>query len=212
MEIEANMVVSLRDRRRKTLEDEILKAARHLLAEKGHTGMSMDELAAQVGISKPTLYSFFSTKEDLVVSAMSCAMEELIDFIEAHPPEQPPLQRLIAIFRTAVQHRLDDLGSLPRTWPPDLSLLLQEHPRAMGYLRRLDAQVVSLVHAAIAANEIDPMLEPATIIWTLYALLGVPYLAQFSAGGIPDPARAAITLARILEHGICNQEMTRAET
>ncbi len=198
------MAVSLRDRRRKMLEDEILQAARHLLAEKGHTGMSMDELAAQVGISKPTLYSFFSTKEDLVVSAMSCAMEKLIDFIESHPPEQPPLERLITIFRTAVQHRLDEMGSLPRTWPPDLSRLLHEHPRALGYLRRLDAEVVSLVHAAVAANEIDPMLEPATIIWTVYALLGVPYLAQFSSGGIPDPVNAATTLARILERGIGN--------
>ena len=53
------MTVSLRERRRQLLYDEILTAVGELLGEKGYSAMSMDELAARVGISKPTLYSIF---------------------------------------------------------------------------------------------------------------------------------------------------------
>lgn len=187
------------------LREEILLAAQRLVAEKGYAAMSMDELAAQVGISKPTLYSFFATKEELVVAAMLRAMQRLLVLIETDQAERTPLQRLTLILRTAMQQQIDECGTLPRSWTPDLSQLLNDHQEAISCLHRLDAEVVSLIHAGIQQGEIDPDLDPATVVWTVYALVGVPYLVQFSAGGAPDLAAATNTLALIFERGLRNE-------
>ncbi len=196
------MVVSLRERRRQMLRDDILHTARRLVAVKGHIAMSMDELAAQVGISKPTLYSFFSTKEELVVAAVMEAMQRISNLIAYDQENCTPLRRLTLLLRTAIQLRIDETGELPRTWTPDLSQLLSEHQQARDCLNQIDDRVVALIQAGKAQGEIDPDLDPATIVWTMYALLGMPYLAHLSSSGTPDPASVATMLATIFERGI----------
>ncbi len=196
------MGVSLRERRRQMLRDEILHTARRLVATKGHIAMSMDELAAQVGISKPTLYSFFPTKEALVVAAVVEAMQRIGTLLEYDQNDCTPLQRLTLLLRTAIQLRIDETGELPRTWTPDLSHLLSEHQYARDCLNQIDTSVVALIQAGKAQGEIDPDLDPAIIVWTMYALLGMPYLAHLSSSGIPNPVCIAPMLATIFARGI----------
>src|SRR5215216_2455897 len=99
---------NLRERRRQMLRDEILDAARMLIAEKGYITMSMDELAVQAGISKPTLYSHFTTKDELVVATAVREMEQVITLIEARADGQTPLQWLITLMRTIIKHHIDE--------------------------------------------------------------------------------------------------------
>lgn len=49
---------------------EILNAARKLFAKKGYSLASMDELAKKVGITKPSLYYFFESKEHIYASIL----------------------------------------------------------------------------------------------------------------------------------------------
>ena len=53
------------ERQRQQREKTILATAYTLLTERGYEGMTMDELAAQVGITKVTLYQHFPSKEAL---------------------------------------------------------------------------------------------------------------------------------------------------
>lgn len=46
-------------------KDEIIKAATQLFAEKGYEGMTMKEIAKEVGIKAPSVYAFFKSKEDV---------------------------------------------------------------------------------------------------------------------------------------------------
>lgn len=46
----------------------LLAAARDLLIDGGYTALSFSALAARTGLARPTMYSYFSSKEDLVVS------------------------------------------------------------------------------------------------------------------------------------------------
>ncbi|MFL5699301.1 MAG: helix-turn-helix domain-containing protein, partial [Ktedonobacteraceae bacterium] len=57
---------TLKERQRQEREALILQAAEEVLIEKGYHEMSMDEIAARVGISKGTVYLHFASKEDLV--------------------------------------------------------------------------------------------------------------------------------------------------
>jgi AcrR family transcriptional regulator len=46
----------------------LLAAARDLLIEGGYAALSFSALAARTGLARPTMYSYFSSKEDLVVA------------------------------------------------------------------------------------------------------------------------------------------------
>lgn len=55
-------------------KDEILRSAREVMLKKGYIGATMDEIAADAGLTKPTLYQYFKTKDEL----FSCLVEPLI--------------------------------------------------------------------------------------------------------------------------------------
>ncbi len=54
-----------REKLRRT--DEILQAARKVMLVKSYTGATMDDIAAEAGITKPTIYQYFKTKDELFV-------------------------------------------------------------------------------------------------------------------------------------------------
>jgi AcrR family transcriptional regulator len=198
------MMTSLRERRKQMLRDEILDAARALLAEKGYAAMSMDELAAQVGISKPTLYSHFpnKTKDDIVVATALREMERFAALIEAGSVEQTPLQRLIWVMRKLIQlHREKDHMEL-RPWTPEIFKLLCSREEALACMRRIEAGIIALIQAGIANGEIDPSLDPAIVASAFYALGNAMRFGRLSRGGLSNPAGAADTLATIFERGV----------
>jgi AcrR family transcriptional regulator len=59
-------------------EHQILTAARHLFAERGYAAVTMDDVAAAVGVTKPLLYTYFGNKERLYLDCMRPAAEALI--------------------------------------------------------------------------------------------------------------------------------------
>ncbi len=69
---------SLKDRQREERERLILEAAEELLAEKGYHEMSIDEIAARVGVSKGTVYLHFSSKEELVLAQLVRGMQRFV--------------------------------------------------------------------------------------------------------------------------------------
>jgi AcrR family transcriptional regulator len=58
-------------------EREMLAAARTIFGERGYAATSMDDIAAASDITKPMLYAYFGTKEDLFARCVQAAGEEL---------------------------------------------------------------------------------------------------------------------------------------
>lgn len=196
------MTSTLRERRRQMLRDEILSAADSLLSEKGYGAMSMDEIAAHVGISKPTLYSHFATKDELVVAAAQRKIEATFALVDAYSDEQTPLERLLLLLRTVIQRQLEHGMSTVRPWTPELFRLLCENEGAVRSMRRLDAAIVDLVQQGIARGEIAASLDPPTVVRAFYAMIGSLHFHAFAHGGEPNPLLMADTLATIFERGV----------
>jgi AcrR family transcriptional regulator len=55
---------------------EVLEAAAALYAEKGYRATSMNDLAARVGLSKPALYHYVRSKEDVLVELYEAVLHE----------------------------------------------------------------------------------------------------------------------------------------
>ena len=57
--------------------EQTLSVARTLFAEQGYGAVTMDEVAAKVGVTKPLLYNYFGNKEALYVACMERAGDAL---------------------------------------------------------------------------------------------------------------------------------------
>jgi AcrR family transcriptional regulator len=58
--------------------EQTLEAAHALFAERGYAAVTMDEIAAAIGVTKPLLYNYFGNKERLYIACMEKAGDSLI--------------------------------------------------------------------------------------------------------------------------------------
>jgi TetR/AcrR family fatty acid metabolism transcriptional regulator len=85
---------SLREKQRQERQELILQAAEQVFTEKGYYDISLDEIARRVGIGTATIYSHFSSKEDLMVAAI---FERALQRVALH------IQELAAIQQNAIE-------------------------------------------------------------------------------------------------------------
>ncbi|MBY0446029.1 MAG: TetR/AcrR family transcriptional regulator, partial [Burkholderiales bacterium] len=103
--------LSFKDQAFKLRETAILDATTAILASKGFDLMTMDDVAQEVGISKPSLYKHFKSKEDLVGAAMIRLIDGALDYLEAMPAGLSPIQQLKDLLAWALRIRLE--GGMP---------------------------------------------------------------------------------------------------
>lgn len=75
---------------------EILEAALELISEHGYAGASLRELARRVGMSQPSLYHYFATKQDMVLQILETFAAAMAAPKAAMPDDLLALPRLCA--------------------------------------------------------------------------------------------------------------------
>ncbi len=63
-------------------ERRIMDAALKVFADQGYSGTSMDAIAALAGVSKPTLYQYFGSKEQLFAAIMVAQRDSMLGAFE----------------------------------------------------------------------------------------------------------------------------------
>lgn len=84
----------LRERKRQRMYQAVSDAAIALFLEKGFEKVPVAEVAAAAEISKPTLFRYFPTKEDLVLHRFADHQDEAARVVTARPPKRAPLDAL----------------------------------------------------------------------------------------------------------------------
>ena len=64
-------------------EAQMLSTAHALFAERGYAAVTMDEVAAAVGVTKPLLYTYFGNKDRLYLACMRPAGDALLEAVVA---------------------------------------------------------------------------------------------------------------------------------
>lgn len=195
----------MRERRRQQLRDTILDATRALLEQHGYAAMVMDDVAAQAGISKPTLYSYFAAKDELVVATIVREIDKLIQLTEPGEHTGTPLQRLARILETVVQLQMHDQRQPIRLWVPEIHKLSCDHGELMQAMNNLDSRLSALVLEGVEQGEIDGQLDPATIVRAFYALVTAVRFIPHSKIGEPDQTSAPKTIAHIFAAGVARR-------
>ncbi|WP_226658815.1 TetR/AcrR family transcriptional regulator [Pseudalkalibacillus hwajinpoensis] len=87
----------------------ILEAAVELIAEKGYTHTSMQQIADSVGVSKGSLYTFFPSKEDLIISIYEHYQQLVFEraFVVGLDGNLPPYERFAKQFQVQFEGILE---------------------------------------------------------------------------------------------------------
>ena len=80
---------------RPATRDRILEAATRIFVENGFNGASVDEIAARSGVSKPTVYSHFDSKEKLFVDILNGVCDRFSELIFEPGIETEPLEAVL---------------------------------------------------------------------------------------------------------------------
>ncbi|MES2188676.1 MAG: helix-turn-helix domain-containing protein [Pseudomonadota bacterium] len=164
-------------------EDAIILAVNRLLAEKGFDLMTVDEVAAEVGIAKASLYKHFASKEDLAAAAMVRILRLAQDFLGTLPKDAKPLAQLEAVARWMLEVQI--AGQMP-ILPSQNSSLRANLMANKGYLDGLMAvsdHIGAWIEAAQADGSLNPKIPPLVVLYTLYARACDPVPGFLKAGG-----------------------------
>ncbi len=66
----------------------LMKKSNELFFKFGYNGVSIDQIAAEAGISKMTIYKYFSSKEDLFIEVMKRDVQHHMDEARKHMDEK----------------------------------------------------------------------------------------------------------------------------
>jgi TetR/AcrR family transcriptional regulator of autoinduction and epiphytic fitness len=164
-------------------EAAIIQSVNRLLAEKGFDAMTVDEVAADVGIAKASLYKHFPSKEDLACAAMVRVMRRAQDFLKTLPTDAAPLDNIRAVARWTMQVQLaGEMPSLP-SQNSSLRATLMKSRDYMDGLIEISDQLGAWIEAAQAQGSLNPDLPPLAVLYTLYARACDPVLEFLKMGG-----------------------------
>lgn len=87
--------LTLAQRKRRLVSDELTEAALQLLALKGFDAVTIDEIVTEAGVSKRTFFRYFASKEDVVVQFLADMGTGIRSGLAARPAEEPPSVALL---------------------------------------------------------------------------------------------------------------------
>jgi len=180
--------LSFREKVLRAREDAIVDSVNRLLATKGFDLMTVDEVAADVGIAKASLYKHFASKEALAAAAMvrvlNIALQRAAE-LQADA-SLDAFDKLKAITRWALQTQL--AGEMP-SLPAQNSTLRNALMADRGYVDRLiefSDRLGEWISAAQAGGRLSRALPPEVVLYTLFARACDPVPGVLRSGGSYD--------------------------
>ncbi len=184
--------LSRRDRRRLDTRQEILVAARELLLEVGPEALSLRQVARRADFSPAALYTYFSSREELVSALFAESFQRLDAYLRRVPVDQP------------LPERVGELGmaykDFGRDNPMDLRCILaatsQEGlPSSSGIGLGLGA--VQMINEPLRQGieqglfRTDPALSPAELTYCCWALVhGMVSISNIDLSEVADQVSA----------------------
>ena len=143
--------------------EQVIDAAAKVFAEKGFDAARLEEIAAELGILKGSLYYYASSKVELLHLVQLRRLVELLDHVAAIAANpEPPLDRLAAIlgfhlqrFEQFYPESMQWLTPSPRR---ETSADAADESRALNH--RFETILRDLIAEAQAAGDCRPEIDP----------------------------------------------------
>ena len=127
----------------------ILREAARLFASEGYAGTSLAAIADGLNVSKPTLYYYIKSKEEILNACVDAGLESVAANMEhAHAQGENAYEKLGIFFELHLNFLLDDYGVLLASAVRDLSRVARKQ------LRSVNAGIIALIEEGITDGSI----------------------------------------------------------
>jgi AcrR family transcriptional regulator len=188
----------LRDRELK--RDAVIRAAAREFNRKGYHNTSLDDIAAQLEVTKPTVYYYITSKEQLLFECFVAGVEQIrAAFRAVRELAVPARERLNAVLRHYGEAVASDFGwCMVRAEDQDLSPAMSRHIKSLK--SEIDQGIRRLIREGIQ----DGSIEPCDPKMTAFALAGaLNWIAHwYREDQSLTPAQIAEAFVTIFEGGL----------
>ncbi len=148
--------------------DAVIRAAARAFNEKGYHNTSLDDIAAALEVTKPTVYYYVSNKEQLLFECFLAGVEQIrAAFREAKQLNVSARERLNAVLRHYAQAVASEFGwCMVRTEDLDLS------PSMSAHIKALKSEVDQGIRRLLREGMQDGSIHPCDPKMTAFALAG----------------------------------------
>jgi AcrR family transcriptional regulator len=190
----------------KEIKERILNQAEQMFIQFGYSKVTMDEIAASLGMSKKTLYKFFPGKEALVkemITSMKCSIDDHIEYVWNNS-DMEFMDKLKSVMnfigkQTTKLHGplLEDLHkNIPEVWQEIHDF------RKANAVKRFTVFINEGVEKGVFRKDIDRQLIVLFYLHAIQGLINPETLSQlpYSANQVFD------AVIRIIFEGILTEE------
>ena len=177
----------------------VLRAAVQMFNARGFHATSLDDVAASLGISKPTIYHYLGNKDQILLECLKLGLQQLLEAVaQARTLPGSGFDRLVRFLECYAEVMMGDFGRCVIRTPQE-SLTPQSLPEYRDIKRKIDAAMRELIEEGIADGSIAA-LDSRLLSFTLAGALN--WTARWhNPDGEQDVGEIASTMVDILANG-----------
>jgi len=185
---------------REVKREAVIRAAANAFNLKGYHNTSLDDIAAALQVTKPTVYYYVTNKEQLLFECFAAGLEPIRTGLrEARSLEAPARERLNAVLRSYAQAVASEFGwCMVRVEAQDLSPEMSDHIKSMK--SEIDQGIRRLIREGVQ----DGSIHPCDPKMTAFALAGsLNWIAHwYKENQSMTPAQIADAFITVFDNGL----------
>ena len=179
--------------------EEIIRIAARLFAEKGYYATKLDEIAEEMGLSKPALYYYIDNKEELLRIIIEMMMKRAKKVAAVGRLKLPPREKLAKMIRMIVEFATND---------KEIAIIALEQSKNLpkrdrDSLRRHEKEINDAVQQTFKDGIDQGLFAVDDVRMASFAILGVTNWCYrwYKSGAGLKPAQIADQFIKLLENG-----------
>jgi len=175
-----------RARQREIKRDAVILAAARAFRQRGYHNTSVDDLAALLNVTKPTIYHYLENKEEILFECFRTGLDQIRGaFDDIRGSRESGLARLTAVIRKYAQAITSEFGwCMVRAEDQDLSPVMSRRINALK--KEIDQGIRRLIEDGIADGSIRRCDPKITAFALAGALNWIAHWHRADAGLTPD--------------------------
>lgn len=102
--------VKMMKRKLSARRHELLRTAARLFSERGYSGTTLEDIGAEMGLTRPALYHYTDSKEDLFLECSEIPVNALLDLIERSAATDTGMEQLRMFHTGMMEVMCEDIG------------------------------------------------------------------------------------------------------